>query len=66
MEREIRLEKVFDILDKISYLEEEVLIFIYINFLKYGNKTQCIKMFEKIYNLLDIRINFLWFYYVFN
>ena len=52
MEREIRLEKVFDILDKISYLEEEVLIFIYINFLKYGNKTQCIKMFEKIYKFI--------------
>ena len=52
MEREIRLEKVFDTLDKISYIEEEVLKFIYINFLKYGNKTQCIKMLEKIYKFI--------------
>ena len=52
MEREIRLEKVFEILDKISYLEEKVLIFIYINFLKYGNKTQCIKMLERIYKFI--------------
>ena len=52
MEREIRLEKIFEILDKISYLEEKVLIFIYINFLKYGSKTQCIKMLEKIYKYI--------------
>ena len=47
-EREIRLNKIFDILDKISYIEEKVLIFIYFNFLKYGNKSQCITLFEKM------------------
>ena len=47
-EREVRLDKVFEVLDKISYLEEKIIIFIYINFLKYGNKTQCIKMVEKM------------------
>ena len=48
IEREIRLNKIFELLDKISYIEEKVLIFIYINFLKYGNKTQCIKILEKM------------------
>ena len=48
IEREIRLNKIFELFDKISYIEEKVLIFIYLNFLKYGNKTQCIKMLEKM------------------
>ena len=48
IEREIRLNKIFDLFDKSSYIEEKVLIFIYINFLKYGNKTQCIKILEKM------------------
>ena len=48
IEREIRLNKIFELFDKISYIEEKVLIFIYINFLKYGNKTQCIKILEKM------------------
>ena len=48
IEREIRLNKIFDLFDKISYIEETVLIFIYINYLKYGNKTQCIKILEKM------------------
>ena len=48
IEREIRLNKVFELFDKMSYIEEKVLIFIYINFLKYGNKTQCIKILEKM------------------
>ena len=48
IEREVRLDKVFEILDKIFYLEEKIIIFIYINFLKYGSKTQCIKMVEKM------------------
>ena len=47
-EREMRLDKIFEILDKINYIEEKILNFIYINFLKYGNKTQCIKMLEKM------------------
>ena len=52
MEREIRLDKIFEILDKISYIEEKVLVFLYINFLKYGSKTQCIKMLEKMYKFM--------------
>ena len=48
IEREIRLNKIFELFDKISYIEEKVLTFIYINFLKYGNKTQCIKIHEKM------------------
>ena len=39
IEREIRLNKIFELFDKISYIEEKVLIFIYINFLKYGKRT---------------------------
>ena len=51
-EREIRLNKIFELLDKISYIEEKILVFIYINFLKYGNKTQCIKILEKMSKFL--------------
>ena len=48
IEREIRLNKIIELIDKIFYIEEKTLIFIYINFLKYGNKTQCIKVLEKM------------------
>lgn len=48
IEREIRLNKIIELIDKILYIEEKTLIFIYINFLKYGNKTQCIKVLEKM------------------
>ena len=48
IEREIRLNKVFELLDKLDFIEEQVLILLYLNFLKYGNKTQCIKLREKI------------------
>ena len=52
VERELRLDKVFETIDKISYMEETVIIFIYIHFLKYGTKTQCIKMLEKMYKFI--------------
>ena len=40
IEREIRLNKIFEVLDKFSYIEENILTFIYFNFLKYGNNLE--------------------------
>lgn len=35
-------------IDKLDYIEEIVLKLLYVTFLKYGNKIQCIKVLEKI------------------
>ena len=48
IEREIRLNKVFEFIDKLVYIEENILIIVYLAFLEYGNKTQCIKILEKL------------------
>ena len=50
IERIIRLEEILVILDKLNYIEKIVLELLYITFLKYGNKFQCIKVHEKITN----------------
>ena len=46
VETEIRINKIFDILEKIDFIEEEVLFFLYMAIYKFGNKSQLIKMFE--------------------
>ena len=48
MEIEIRINKIFDILEKIEFIEEQVLFFLYISIYKYGTKSYFIKMFEFI------------------
>ena len=48
MEIEIRIVKIFDVLEKIDFIEEQVLFFIYIAIYKYGAKSHFIKMFEFI------------------
>ena len=44
IERNIRINKIFEILNKLEYIEEQVLLFLFINIYKYGNKYQFIKM----------------------
>lgn len=48
IERIIRLEEILVMLDKLNYIEEIVLKLLYITFLKYGKKSQCIRVHEKI------------------
>ena len=48
MEIEIRIMKIFDVLEKIDYIEEQVLFFLYMSIYKYGAKSHFIKMFEFI------------------
>ena len=48
VEREIRLNKVFEFTEKIHYIEETIIDVLYLTFLKYGNKIQCIKILEKL------------------
>ena len=43
-ERNIRINRIFEILNKIEQIEEQVLYFLYINLYKFGNKYQFIKM----------------------
>lgn len=48
IERIVRLEEILIVLDKLEYIEEIVIKLLYVTFLKYGNKIQCIKALEKI------------------
>ena len=44
IERNIRINKIFELLNKLEYVEEKVLLFLFINIYKFGNKYQFIKM----------------------
>ena len=44
IERNIRINKIFELLNKLDYIEEPVLLFLFINIYRYGNKYQFIKM----------------------
>ena len=44
MERNIRINEIFETLNKLEYIEEQVLLFLFINIYRYGNKYQFIKM----------------------
>ena len=44
----IRITKIFDVLEKMDFIEEQVLFFLYMSLYKYGDKAHFIKMFEFI------------------
>ena len=46
VETEIRINKIFDVLERIDFIEEQVLSFLYMAIFKFGNKSQFIKIFE--------------------
>lgn len=48
IERIVRLNEIIPVLDKLYYIEEIVIKLIFDTFIKYGNKMQCIKIFEKV------------------
>ena len=45
-EIEIRINRIFIILEKIDFIEEQVLFFLYMSIYNFGNKSQFIKMFD--------------------
>ena len=45
-EKEIRINQIFDILEKIEFIEEQALYFIFHYLYKYGNKAHFIRIFE--------------------
>ena len=46
IEIDIRINKIFDVLEKIEFAEEQVLFFLYMAIYKFGTKSHFIKMFE--------------------
>ncbi len=46
IEIDFRINKIFDVLEKIEFIEEQVLFFLYMAIYKYGTKSHFIKMFE--------------------
>ena len=52
VETEIRINKIFDVLEKIDFIEEQVLFILYISIYNFGNKSQLIKMFEFLYRFM--------------
>ena len=45
-EKEIRINKIFDILEKLDYVEEQALYFVFYSLYKYSNIPQFIRIFE--------------------
>jgi hypothetical protein len=52
LETEIRIDKIFSVLEKLDFIEEQVLMFIFLSIYKYGSKEKIIKMFEYLYSFL--------------
>ena len=64
-EIDIRINKIFDMLEKIEFIEEEVIFFLYMSIYKYGSKAYFIKMFEFINRFMGYSSysNLLYLYY---
>ena len=48
MEIDNSINKIFNVLEKIDFIEEQVLFFVFMSIYKYGSKSYFIKMFEFI------------------
>ena len=53
IERIARLDDILSFLKNLQYIEKIVLKLLFITFIKFGNKNQCIKIFEEIVNFYD-------------
>ena len=51
-EKEMRINKIFSILEKLDFIEEQVLYFIFISLYKYSNIGQFIRIFEFLYRFV--------------
>ena len=51
-EKEMRINKIFSIIEKLDYIEEQVLYFIFISLYKYSNIGQFIRIFELLYTFI--------------
>ena len=55
IEREIRINKIYDLLDKIDYKEEDVFTFIFLAISKFGNDDELIKFYEYLLKIEGLR-----------
>ena len=51
-EKEVRINKIFNILEKLDYIEEQVLFFNFYSLYKYANSSQFIRIFEFLYRFI--------------
>ena len=51
-EKEVRINKIFNILEKLDYIEEQVLFFNFFSLYKYANASQFIRIFEFLYRFI--------------
>ena len=51
-EKEVRINKIFNILEILDYIEEQVLYFIFFSLYKYSNIGQFIRIFEFLYRFI--------------
>ena len=51
-EIEIRINKIFDVLEKLDYIEEQILLFVFYSIYEYGNISQFIRIFEYVNRFL--------------
>ena len=62
VETEIRINKIFDILEKIDFIEEQVLFFLYMAVFNFGNKSQFVKIFEFLNRFMGYSTYTNWIY----
>ena len=55
IEREIRINKIYDLLDKIDYKEEDIFTFIFLSISKYGTDDELIKFYEYLLKIEGLR-----------
>ena len=55
IEREIRINKIYDLLEKIEYKEEDIFNFIFLSLSKYGNDDELIKFYEYLLKIEGFR-----------
>jgi hypothetical protein len=60
IEKELRFNKMIEIIENLEYIEEDVLEFVYMCLIKYGSDSQCVKFYEILLKIsgLDNYTNF--------
>ena len=60
IEKDIRFNKMIEIIENLEYIEEDVLEFVYMCLIKYGSDSQCVKFYEILLKIsgLDNYTNF--------
>ena len=60
IEKELRFNKMIEIIENLEYIEEDVLEYVYMCLIKYGSDSQCVKFYEILLKIsgLDNYTNF--------